>query len=94
VDIKWTNWWGLSSKSYIQSDKGKVLVRLTRKSLTKQGLDSATIDRIFESWISQLNQIAIKIEYEDILGKEQEPYRRTFKLTNNMGYAKRMQENK
>ena len=73
--IIWDYFWNFRQKRYyLQQGQDIILLKLTDKKLSDQGLGKVAIKSILDSWQEQMNGIAIKITYEDIVGNPQEDY--------------------
>lgn len=76
--VIWDYFWNFRQKRYyLQPGQDIVLLKLTEENLSSQDFDETTIKNVLDSWQEQMNGIAIKITYEDVLGNPQESYEAT-----------------
>jgi hypothetical protein len=78
--LKWDTFWRFQQTTdYLKAGERRILARLTAENLVRQGFGESEALAILKSWQSQLEGITIEIDYEDVFGNRQRPYKRTFK---------------
>jgi len=76
------------TQTYLSPGKQISLVRLTEKGLTTQGFDATQIRRILNDWQIQKSGIKICVEYQDVLGNQQNDYVVTLEVTKGEGLVR------
>ncbi len=72
--ITWDYYWRFREKRYYLAAGEKLtLAKLTAKGLAEDGMAQAEITRILESLQQQMDGLKIQLEYQDVLGNQQEP---------------------
>jgi|GEM_PF-3712010 len=75
--FKWDTFWRFQqTKDYVQAGERRMLARLTAGYLAQQGFKEDQALSILRSWQTQLDGIAIEIDYEDVFGNKQQYERR------------------
>lgn len=78
--IDWEYFWSFGRQNYyIEANTKIYLIGTSAENLRKQGFSRQKITKILNEIEEQMSGITIEIAYEDVLGNQQEDYRRTIK---------------